>query len=57
MRNLLDDILEKNAKKHEISTDLIKKILELQVEYFGTDSKIRLQRRDMLVAMLKENLK
>lgn len=57
MQNLLEEILEKNAKSNNIDPDLIHKILEIEQEFFGTDSKIKLRRQNNLVALLKENLK
>lgn len=57
MQNLLEEILEKNAKSNNIDPDLIHRILEIEQEFFGTDSKIKLRRQNKLVALLKENLK
>ena len=57
MQNLLEEILEKNAKSNNIDPDLIHKILEIEQEFFGTDSKIKLRRQNSLVALLKDNLK
>lgn len=57
MQNLLEEILEKNAKAQDIDMDLIKKIIEIQQEFYGSDGKTQTNRKNNLVALLKENLK
>lgn len=57
MQNLLEEILEKNAKAQDIDIDLIKKILEIEQEFYGSEAKAELNRKNNLVALLKENLK
>tara|TARA_B100001063_G_C16766860_1_gene559181 strand:+ start:3031 stop:3207 length:177 start_codon:yes stop_codon:yes gene_type:complete len=57
MQNLLEKILEKNSKIHGVDPELIKKILEMEQEFFSTDSKVKLSRQNNLVSLLKDNLK
>jgi hypothetical protein len=57
MQNLLEEILEKNAKAQDIDIDLIKKILEIEQEFYGSEAKTELNRKNNLVALLKESLK
>lgn len=57
MQNLLEEILEKNAKAQDIEIDLIKKILEIEQEFYGSEAKTELNRKNNLVALLKESLK
>lgn len=57
MQNLLEEILEKNAKAQDIDIDLIKKIIEIQQELYGSDGKTLTNRKNNLVALLKENFK
>lgn len=55
MQNLLEKILEKNSKIHDVDPELIKKILEMEQEFFSTDSKVKLSRQNNLVSLLKDN--
>ena len=57
MQNLLEEILEKNAKAQDIDIDLIKKILEIEQEFYGSEAKTELNRKNNLVALLKDSLK
>ena len=57
MQNLLDEILKKNSKIHGVDPELIKKILEMEQEFFSTDSKVKLSRQNNLASLLKDNLK
>ena len=57
MQNLLEEILEKNAKAQDIDLDLIKKIIEIEQEFYGSEAKTVVNRKNNLVALLKDNLK
>ena len=56
MQNLLDNIIEKNASKNDIDLDLIKKILDIQLENESSDSRAKKNRFNSLKAFLKGNL-
>jgi hypothetical protein len=57
MQNLLEEILEKNAKAKDIDLVLIKKIIQIQQEFYGSEAKTVINRKNNLVSLLKENLK
>ena len=56
MQNLLEEILKKHSEINAIDYELIKKIMELQIKFYGNDNSTKLNRKNALVYLLNDEI-